>query len=361
MSHPSPSSSPRSNASSISTAASGSKTSSAPPPSSGNSISHGTLAGGIVGALIGGALIGFLLTFFIMSTRHKRNGHRTSSRLEKRSTLPKKTDGQAESSATPLVDPRHAWELHLPQSVDDMTLRQTVKTMYDHLELHIENFYSNSSPPGSKLSVDKAKWNASVGEIETPYLPASAALLLERAQVTTAVMKHCLFYLVVSSISVKNDYAFSLLPKELTGVARAASKGDLNKPVMSEALVRHAQLTGYLLSPIAMTLPSFPAERDTTIASAVTVICTAFAPWALSSSSMDTRKDNLMRILRDASEAGFMLCTQPFPLIWRWPELSRDSRQIAISPAFVRVTGGDSRDQRRQKYVEIVSARLSDL
>jgi hypothetical protein len=199
---------------------------------SGNKFSTGALVGGIVGAAVGGALLAFTLTFLIMFSKRKKHRHHRSS-----FTTPEKSDrgaaaGLARSMSPPLVDSKHAWELHLPQPVDDMTLQQAMKTLYDRLELHIENFYSDSSTStASNQAIDETKWASAIQHLETPHLPAPVGTLLQQTRAKTVIMKHCLAHLVVSGIDPSVvDGTFPLLPDEITSIPRAAAKGDKNKP-----------------------------------------------------------------------------------------------------------------------------------
>jgi hypothetical protein len=187
-------------------------------------VSTGALAGGIVGAAIGGALIAFFLTFQIMSSRrHGRRHRRSSSRSAHHNG-----DAPSPEKSTPLVDRRHAWELHLPQPTDDATLRKAMKTLYDRIELHIENFYSDLQV--YPAAHEEAKWSTAIQQVDSPYLPAPIGTLLQQTKRMTAVMKHSLAHLVISGIDVNANCPFPLLPDEVTATPHAAAKSSVNKP-----------------------------------------------------------------------------------------------------------------------------------
>jgi hypothetical protein len=114
----------------------------------------------------------------------------------------------------------------LPQPADDTKLRQSVKTLYDRLELHVENFYTDSPTSSSNDN----RWSADLQRLETPYLPAPVESLLQQTRAITVVIKHCLAFLVISGINAHTDSPFSFLPEEVTAVPRGAARGNKNKP-----------------------------------------------------------------------------------------------------------------------------------
>jgi len=318
--------------------------------------STGALAGGIIGGVIAGAIFAFLLTFFIMSRRRRK--HNEDYSLDES----KKHDGSAppghETADAPLIDPQRAWELHLPQPADDTKLHQGVETLYNRLELHVENFYTDSPAASSSQASDDNRWSAALQKLGTPYLPAPVESLLQQARATTVVIKHCLTYLVISGIDAHTDGPFSFLPEEVTAVPRGAVRGDKSKPAFAQALAHHSQLTSFLLTPLPTTLPQYAGHRDAIIATAVNTFCTAFAPWAAASSTTGARNENLIQILLEASDLGLMLCGQPSIFEWRW-KTSQDTRKVTIAPAFVRAhsegrTGTTA-------MVELVETRVRDI
>jgi hypothetical protein len=111
-----------------------------------------------------------------------------------------------------------------------MKLRQGVKTLYDRLELHVENFYTDSPTTSPSQAIDNNRWSAALQRLGTPYLPAPVESLLQQARAKTVVIKHCLAYLVISGIDAHTDSPFSFLPEEVTAVPRGAVRGDKNKP-----------------------------------------------------------------------------------------------------------------------------------
>ena len=116
--------------------------------------------------------------------------------------LPKKPFVTETSDAT------GTYENHLPQSADDKTIQQKAKATLDQIELHVENFYRNSS--SAALRPD----NAELVVFDSPYLPTSLATLLPRSKNKVNIIKHALAQSVTSSISPSANPALSLLPPE---------------------------------------------------------------------------------------------------------------------------------------------------
>ena len=234
------SSSSSSSSSSQSSIASSSTSTPTPTPTLSNNASSGfsagKLAGGIVGGAIAGAILGFLLAYFIMSSRRRKH-HRQHSSTESKKHEEIALAGP-ETVSAPLTHPQRAWELHLPQPADDTKLRQGVRTLYDNLELHIENFYTDSRTTSSSQTTDDNIWRAALQKLGTPYLPVPLESLSQQAEAMTVIINHCLAYLVISGIDAHIESRFPFLPEEVTAVPRGAARGDKNRPGNSFVYLR---------------------------------------------------------------------------------------------------------------------------
>lgn len=182
-------------------------------PSHNNRLSNGAVAGIVIGVALGLALLTFLATFLIMRRRNSKRNRRSRSMRDSRgvelnppgnrnSTTPKK----------PVVTERFGasgtYENYLSQSADDGTIQQKVKSTLDQIELHVENFYRNSS--SSAVRPDDAE----LAVFNSPYLPAPLASLLPRSNNRVNIIKHALAQSITSSISPSASSAHSLLPAE---------------------------------------------------------------------------------------------------------------------------------------------------
>lgn len=180
-----------------------------------NRLSNGAVAGIVVGVALGLALLTFLATFVIMRRQQRSKG--------KRRYPPSKDSGGREldtprqQDSTPITKKPFTseasgvsgtYENYLPQSADDRTIQQKAKAILDQIELHVENFYRNSSSSASRPD------NGELAVFDSPYLPASLASLLPRSKNRVNIMKHALAQSVTSSISPSASPARSLLPNE---------------------------------------------------------------------------------------------------------------------------------------------------
>ena len=168
-------------------------------------LSNGTVAGIVVGAALALGLITFLATFAIMR-RQKQSKRKRRSRSSE--------DGRGVALGPPRRQgPTGASRTHdsyQPQSADDKTIQQKVRSTLDQIELHVENFYRNSS--SSALSPDSGELSA----FDSPYLSASLASLLPHSRNKLSIIKHALVQSVSSSLSLTADPTRSLIPTEYT-------------------------------------------------------------------------------------------------------------------------------------------------
>ena len=111
----------------------------------------------------------------------------------------------------------HAWERHLPQSVDDATIQREVLTLFEFIEHHVDDYYGDTRGRISQSMVKQ------LTKIPLSCLPDGTSLeeLLERVRYKAPVIKHCLISLVVSGMSFQELAQFPLLPDEFTVLPRA--------------------------------------------------------------------------------------------------------------------------------------------
>ena len=203
-----------------------------PKSSSNHSLSNGTVAGIVVASAIGLALITFLLTFMFM--RHKRRQNNRNQ--QNYQGHPGKPDRESLQIAhlepkAPLIPQTsissNEIEAYLPQSVDDATLRNKVRTMLDQMELHVENFYQNAPGPGSRSN------DSTIAMFDSPTLQHPLPALLMRSPAALPLIKHALVYFTTAKISLSGQLDASLLPDEfivLPSTITAVDSGSLAKP-----------------------------------------------------------------------------------------------------------------------------------
>ena len=199
------------------------------PALSDRRLTNGTVAGVVIAVAVGFALVTSLATFFITRRRKGFEGKDRHTKFEESSASESKGVRQQEQASkpkvpfmTPTAPASAAFENYIPQPADDATVKHNVNTIMDQIELHVENFYQNSSATPSTRN------NAELAMFDSPYLAASLASLLPRSKNKIHLVKHALAQHIISSISLTSSYAQSLLPQEfvlLPDAVRSAKMG----------------------------------------------------------------------------------------------------------------------------------------
>ena len=185
-----------------------------PAPSSSNKgVSRGALAGAIVASLIGAALITFLATFFFFRRRSQRRydsrGHYQAAGAGSQRRTSRDKAAVTEKS-TPNADVvGFSWLPYLPQGADDRTLQSAVKTLFDQVELHVDNFYKRDT-----VDMDSAIHQA-LARVDTGKLPGPIDDLVQSSRLILPVIRHCIADLLVSTITPSEAPQYSLLPPRL--------------------------------------------------------------------------------------------------------------------------------------------------
>ena len=194
-----------------------------PVPSYSNRLPNGTVAGIVIGVALGLALITFLATLLVLRRRGGSRGSRQRSdidggpsgaaRHQNLSSEPKRPFVTQTSSGSNSIDG------FLPQSADDKTVQNDVKTVLDQIELHVENFYQNTQASGSRLA------DAELAMFDSPYLPSSLASLLPQTNNSIPLIKHALAHFITACITTPSGTNWSLLPKDFVLLPNAVRAG----------------------------------------------------------------------------------------------------------------------------------------
>ena len=194
-----------------------------PVPNHSSGLANGTVAGIVIGVALGVALITFFATFLALrrrggsrgKTRQKSDidgGPSGAARHQTLSSEPKQPFVTQTSSGSNSIDG------FLPQSADDKTVQNEVKTVLDQIELHVENFYQNTPASGSRLA------DAELAVFDSPYLPTSLASLLQQTNNSIPIIKHALAQFVTACITTPSDPDWSLLPEDFVLLPNAVRK-----------------------------------------------------------------------------------------------------------------------------------------
>ncbi len=197
-------------------------------------LASGTVVGIAVAVGLGLALITFIATFLVMRRRSSsRRGN--SQRGSKEKAGIELTSANRHSS---LSDPKavivtkaprssDTLDSYLPQSADDRTVQNRVKTLLDQVELHVEIFYRDD--PG----LTSVRQHTDMAIFNSPNLPSSLTALLSKSRHATFLIKHALAQFITSSISLRSRSGSRLLPEEFTLVPTAIKSirdGETTKP-----------------------------------------------------------------------------------------------------------------------------------
>lgn len=110
---------------------------------------------------------------------------------------------------------------------------------------------------------------------------------------------------------------------------------------MPQALSLQRVLMSYLCSHLEENR-EYVKQRDDLIEAAALTVCTAFAPLAKSRHSHETRYENLVEIMRNASRVEILLFRQPANYEFKWKSLisgeGLETSDVEVLPAFVRTT-----------------------
>ncbi|CAF9942007.1 hypothetical protein IMSHALPRED_003148 [Imshaugia aleurites] len=320
-----------------STAAPQKATSSKSTNTSRTSVSSSSTPTSTPGAALGLAILTFLATFVIMRRQQRSKGKRRNQSSKDSGGLELNTPQQQQptpASKTPFVTETSGasgtYENYLPQSADDKTIQQKAKSTLDQIELHVENFYRNSSSSAPRPD------NAELAVFDSPYLPAPLTSLLPRSKNKVNIMKHALAQSVTSSISPSASPARSLLPTEyvlLPNTITSARSSVPAKAGSTQIMSRWRVMTAYL-RPDPIKDATYINRRDRQINDAVLSFANAFAPWKNTGYKDEERARSLSAILEDAANLGIFLFSQPSTLGFHWPSSSElGPGRIVVSPA----------------------------
>lgn len=280
----------------------------------------------------------------------------------------------SEPKTTEVIDSNHAWEKHLPASLDDRTVKLSIQAVFHQADLHVENFYGDMDVP---MTEDLA---VALEKVDSRYLPDSVVSLIPRSRAPTALIKHCLIQLIVSRISVDGGRDASFLPSDLvilpsiiTAAAgdQARKRGescsstellDVTDPATGfDQAYSHWRVLSAYLRPDTRQDQAYLSKRDAKIAAVVDAFSGAFAPWLSPDYSREDRRRNLTAIMRNAAETGISIFAQPSTFRYEWSLRQGKARDgnIVVTPAFLKIGDeGGHPLERAQVMVEMVTQSL---
>lgn len=236
------------------------------------------------------------------------------------------------------------WEKHLDQPESDGTITRRVKGLFDHIEVHVENFYRDA------LVKITPELQAALMRVDSRDLPDSVVGLLPQTERPTMLIKHCIAHSIVEHISSESDVQDSFLPVDFVALpqALATRRTTASKPAYNQAYSRWRVLSSYL-RPKPAEDSSYTTTRDTHITAWADAICHAFDPWAMSRDNFTSRRDNMINIMKSASDTGVLLFSQPSTLKWCWsiPESKSGRVRIVLLPGLEKTRDENANELQR--------------
>lgn len=181
---------------------------------SNNKVDVGILAGAIVATAVGVALVAIVATALICLRRHKQTrraapggfGYHHNKDEGLKTVKGAFVVGEKETSTH---DQTVSLAAYLPQPKDDGTIGKSIKTLFNRIDLHVDNFYEKY---GRQIDNDlKSRLN----QIDSGELPQAAHELLAHSEFALPVLKHMIASLLISMSTPSRHSDAPLLPARL--------------------------------------------------------------------------------------------------------------------------------------------------
>ncbi|EZF30586.1 hypothetical protein H101_05786 [Trichophyton interdigitale H6] len=323
--------------------------------------STGILAGAIGGSVVGSALLTLVAAYLFFGRRRSRGGTKVEGRQTREPLGDKHYDIETASSRDHLnSNPPFAGTIaktntvgslgfhaeqsglgnYIPTPVDDKTVESRILTVFDHLALHVENYYT-SSPPSNSESEHLSRCAAMLSNYNSPFLPAPVASLLSQSNDREPIIKHCLVQSLISATfhaapSTSGSEVTSFLPPPFTA-ARDFREIQLQDQEASLVHFYWRMLTARSYRGVPDTQKQkYLSTRAGNISKAVDAFTAAFRPFANPQHLESERIRHLAKVMEDAAELGIWLFEQPCGFEFIWGNLA--AGQVVVSPAVVKVS-----------------------
>lgn len=181
-------------------------------------IDAGTVAGAAIGSAVGAAILAAIITYLLMRSRlhAKRRVDYTDGSSPERSNVAMSKSYFAGSVRKGVES--GDWTRHLPQPADDEFINRTIETIYQQIELHVDNFYSNATPSSDRVS-ESAR--ALLSEMDPGLVRPSLPEAMTKYRHKKTLVKQTLARLILSNITIEDGCPGSLLPRDVAELQRS--------------------------------------------------------------------------------------------------------------------------------------------
>jgi hypothetical protein len=197
---------------------SGSTISTTPKKAHTPSFAPGAVAGAAIGSAVGAAILAAIVTYLLMRSRSsaKRRNDFGGSPTPEHSSF---AMGKSYLSGSVVQSVESAdWTRYLPQPADDSFITGTIETIYQQIELHVDNFYSNASPSADRISENA---RALLTEMDTGLVRPSLSEAMMRRKHKKTLVKQTLARLLLSNMTIEDGSPGSLLPRDIAELQRS--------------------------------------------------------------------------------------------------------------------------------------------
>lgn len=196
----------------------GNDTSTSLRPDQHSTTNVGAIAGAAVGAAAGAAILAAILTYLLMRSRLFAKKRTNDTDITPNDSPYEMNKGYFSESVVESKDGSENWIRHLPQPADDVSIVTTLETICQQIELHVDNFYSNTEPPLSSIS---ERTRVSILEIDTGLVSPSLSEAMIEYRFKKMLVKQALAYLILSNITIEDGSPGSLLPQDVAELQRS--------------------------------------------------------------------------------------------------------------------------------------------
>ncbi|OJJ66473.1 hypothetical protein ASPBRDRAFT_34920 [Aspergillus brasiliensis CBS 101740] len=318
-------------------------------PSHNNGVSKGALAGAVVGSIAGTALLAILGAALFFRSR-------------KRITPQSSSSGDSDRDAVELVKPRARVQAlsspstlsptggqtslldllpFIPQPADDQTVSTRIQTLFDHIGLHVDNYYV----PARYESISPTPEQALRIESYSSSIPGSLTTALGSRRARRPILNHVLAQTILQAIQPGG----SLYPPFVgSHGVDSGSASNSTRDIFAWRMLTARLHSEYLDS------TSAAAQRN--IETLADAFSEAFAIYRNPELSDADCRRHLVSVVREAAQLSVWLFTQPCSFEFNW---TAPPGSIAVLPAVMKISDERGVDLPvSQKVVEATIAQI---
>ena len=229
-------------------------------------------------------------------------------------------------------------------------LRTQVKTIFEQLDMHVDNFYTEAS--GLPLTEDNRH---NLQQLDSPYLPDSIIGLLPEVSGDRIkpLIKHCLAYAIFSRIGgrpLRFDNDGTLLPDGLAAIAQAIQPSSTMRANNPETYEQHInRLVMWKHETVAL-MDSHGIMKSADMQSKINKLAwkcvKGLEPWSVARYGTEAKKSHLMRATEEAVELGMHVFGEKKGwLVWQWEQNTINAREGMKEGDFVLFPGLELRKE----------------